>query len=101
MATNAFGKSDQSLTEGRRGIASIKESGCNLSCRLARLSDQGVVGRQGAGRVGTRGIAGQREGLAAAAAPIDLAPVAGPAWLRHPGGAAKPREFRRTVPDIR
>src|SRR3546814_7582016 len=42
----------------------------------------------------------QREGLAAAAAPIDLAALAGAAGLRHPGGAAVGLEGRRVQPDL-
>ena len=50
--------------------------------------------QRGAGRVGAAGIAGQRKGLAAATTPIDLAPLAGVARLRHPIGAAKSRKRR-------
>src|SRR5450432_2371107 len=44
--------------------------------------------RQRAGRIGVAGIAGQREGLAAAAAEIDLPELAAFARLRNPAGAA-------------
>src|SRR6516162_6850632 len=50
---------------------------------------------------GARRIAGQREGLAAATAPVDLAPLARAAGLGHPRRAAEPREGRRVVPDFR
>ena len=48
--------------------------------------------RQGASRVGLTGVAGQQECLAATAAEIDLAPVAVPARLGHPGGPAEALE---------
>src|ERR1700730_15215781 len=58
------------------------------------------VGGQCASRVGARGIAGQRKGLAAAAAPVDLAPFAGATGLRHPIRPAKPFERGGTIPDV-
>src|ERR1700710_1788518 len=44
--------------------------------------------RQRAGRIGIAGIAGQRKGLAAAAAEIDLLEFAALGRLRHPAGVA-------------
>src|SRR5580692_3305931 len=55
---------------------------------LGELENPLVQRRQGAGRVGIAGIAGQCEGLAAAAAEIDLLERAACARLRHPAGAA-------------
>src|SRR4051794_28136539 len=52
-----------------------------------------------ADRIGRRRIAGEREGLAAAAAPIDLAPLAGLARLEHPIGAAEAVEGVGVAPD--
>src|SRR3984893_4144328 len=43
---------------------------------LQRGLDHAVVRRQRAHRIGAAGIAGQEKGLAAATAPVDLAPVA-------------------------
>src|SRR5580658_5293396 len=47
-----------------------------------------VVRRERASRIGVAGIAGQRKGLTAAAAEIDLAEFAALARFRHPAGAA-------------
>src|SRR5690242_21383636 len=58
-----------------------------------------VQWREGAGRIGIAGIAGQRKGLAAAAAEIDLAECARLAGLRHPAGAAIAVEGLRVLPD--
>src|SRR3546814_8122821 len=52
------------------------------------------------GRVGAVGAAGERQGLAAAAAPVDLAPVAAAAGLRHPVGTAEPPERLGGLPDL-
>src|SRR6266481_7111414 len=60
-----------------------------------------VVGGQPAGGVGARGVTGQRKGLTAAAAPIDLAPLAGATRFRHPGRPAEPLEGGGTIPDFR
>src|SRR5438132_9611942 len=55
--------------------------------------------RQRAGRIGVAGVAGQRKGLAAAAAEIDLAEFAALARLRHPAGAAIAVEGFGVLPD--
>src|SRR5438046_6999532 len=55
--------------------------------------------RQRAGRIGIAGIAGQRKGLAAAAAEIDLPELAALARLRHPAGAAIAVEGLGILPD--
>src|SRR6185312_12615546 len=55
--------------------------------------------RQRAGRVGIAGIAGQREGLAAAAPEIDFLELAASARLRHPAGAAIAVEGLGVLPD--
>src|SRR3982751_1353752 len=55
---------------------------------LGLLENLLVHRRQRAGRIGIAGIAGQRKGLATAAAEIDLLEFATPARLRHPAGAA-------------
>src|SRR5215470_8571581 len=51
-------------------------------------------------RVGRRGIADERKGLAAAAAEVLLPACAARAWLLHPAGAAKSVEGRRVLPDV-
>src|SRR5690242_5882743 len=58
-----------------------------------------VPRRQRAGRIGVAGIAGQRKGLAAAAAEIDLAELAAFARLGHPAGAAIAVEGLGVLPD--
>src|SRR5258708_29195538 len=55
--------------------------------------------RQRAGRIGIAGIAGQRKGLAAAAAEIDLLEFAALARLGHSAGAAIAVEGFRVLPD--
>src|SRR6202790_773569 len=55
--------------------------------------------RQRAGRIGIAGIAGQREGLAAAAAEIHFPELAALARLRHPAGAAIAVEGFGILPD--
>lgn len=56
--------------------------------------------RLGAHRVGGLGVAGEQEGLAAAAAEVALLLVAGTARLGHPGVAAEAVEAERFVPDV-
>ena len=53
-----------------------------------------------AGRVGRGGIAGNRHRLAAAAAPVDLTPLAAAAWLLHPIRSAERVEGRQIRPDL-
>src|SRR5207244_3734366 len=55
---------------------------------LGLLEDRFMHRRQRTGRIGVAGIAGQRKGLAAAAAEIDFPEFATLARLRHPAGAA-------------
>src|SRR5882757_9151428 len=66
---------------------------------LGLLEDLFMHRRQRAGRIGVAGIAGQRKGLAAAAAEIDLLELAAPARLGHPAGAAIAVEGFRILPD--
>src|SRR5215207_929612 len=54
------------------------------SLPLGLLEDMLVHRRQRAGRVGIAGIAGQRKGLAAAAAEVDFPELAALARLLHP-----------------
>src|SRR2546428_6740113 len=60
-----------------------------------------MVGSEVAHRVGGGGVAGEREGLAAASAEIQLAPRAARARLLHPCAAPEGVEGRRVRPDIR
>src|SRR5262249_40995498 len=60
----------------------------------------GRVGRKMTHGIGCTGVAGEREGLAAAAAEIELSPRAARARLLHPCGAAEGIEGRRVCPDI-
>src|ERR1700754_4251510 len=66
---------------------------------FGRLEDLLVHRRQRTGRIGIAGVAGQRKGLAAAAAEIDLLEFAAPARLRHPAGTAIAVERFRVLPD--
>src|SRR5260370_39695115 len=66
---------------------------------LGQLENLLMQRRQRAGRIGIAGIAGQREGLAAAAAEIDFPELAAPARLRHPAGAAIAVEGLGILPD--
>src|SRR6476619_4433364 len=59
-----------------------------------------MVGSEVTHRIGCGGVAGKREGLAAAAAEIQLATRAACAWLLHPCGATEGVEGRRVRPDI-
>src|SRR5919199_45692 len=66
-----------------------------------RLGHQPVVGREVADRVGAGGVAGELEGLAPAAAEVELAAVAAAAGLGHPVGPAEALEQRGPLPDPR
>jgi hypothetical protein len=59
-----------------------------------------VLGSEVTHRIGCGGIAGEREGLTAASAKIQLAARATCAWLLHPCGAAEGVEGRGIRPDI-
>src|SRR6516225_12432607 len=67
-------------------------------CR--EFGDAGMVGSKMARRIGGGGVAGQREGLTAAAAEIELATRAARARFLHPRAAAEGIEGRRVRPDI-
>ena len=58
-----------------------------------------MIGREMTDRIGAGGIAGELEGLAAAAAEVELAPVAAPAGVRHPVRPAEALEEGRLAPD--
>src|SRR5882762_5513323 len=68
--------------------------------RRDRLGQAPALGREVTDRVGGRRVAGQREGLAAAAAPIYLAALARAAGLEHPIGPAEPVEGVGFAPDL-
>ena len=59
-----------------------------------------MIGRLVAGGIGVAGVPGQRQRLAAAAAPVDLAPVARAAGLAHPFRAAEGLEGGVRAPDV-
>src|ERR1700733_14267355 len=67
--------------------------------RFGLLENLLMQRRQRAGRGGIAGIAGQREGLAAAAAEIDFPELAALARLRHPAGTAITVEGLGVLPD--
>src|ERR1700746_344418 len=78
----------------------INKVGCRLGGFQASLGEQRVIRGQRAGGVGPGSVAGQREGLAAATAPVDFTPFAGPARLGHPFGATEAGKGRRMIPNI-
>src|SRR3954470_20527263 len=82
------------------GKVAIEEAGVAAGgFALGLLEDFFMHRRQRAGRVGIAGIAGQREGLAAAAAEIDFLEFAALARLGHPAGAAIAVEGFGILPD--
>jgi hypothetical protein len=88
----------------RKSIRSLSHApliigGVGLDSR--KLGDSCVVGSEVAYRIGCGGIAGEREGLRAAAAEIQLATWAACARLLHPCAAAEGVEGRGIRPDIR
>src|SRR6185436_20845290 len=60
-----------------------------IAANRGEFGDPGMVGREMADRVGRARVTGEREGLAAAAAEILLAPRAARAGFLHPGGSAE------------
>src|SRR5438552_2252456 len=84
---------------GAAGKIAVEEA-ADLAGRLGlgQLENPLVHRRQRAGRIGVAGVAGQREGLAAAAAEIDFLELAAAARLRHPAGAAIAVEGLRVLP---
>src|SRR4030081_1974089 len=64
-----------------------------------QLEDLLMQRRQRAGRIGIGGVAGQCEGLAAAAAEIDFPELAALARLRHPPRAAITIKSLGILPD--
>src|SRR6476646_8295724 len=66
---------------------------------LGLLEDRFMHRRQRAGRIGVAGVAGQRKGLAAAAAEIDFPELAALARLLHPPRPAVAVEGFRVLPD--
>src|SRR3546814_20525729 len=84
-----------------RLAGAVAEAGPGLGGLRRRQRLHGrVLRREGAGGIDGAGFSGQREGLAAAAAPVDLAALAGATGLRPPVGAAVGLEGRRLQPDL-
>ena len=75
---------------GKRTRAAAAAASCSATCAKAACSEDLC-----AGRIGKGGIAGEGEGLAAAAAPVLLAELAGAARLAHPRRAAECSGRRR------
>src|SRR5215470_15171866 len=74
--------------QGAAGEVAVEEAvGLALGLALGLLEDGLVQRRQRAGGIGVGGVARQGEGLAAAAAEIDLAEFARLAGLLHPASA--------------
>src|SRR5271165_3743680 len=84
------------MTPPHRTDFAFRSSGLGLGYRR----DRGVMRRLPAGGIGRRGVAGERQRLTAAAAPVDLAPVARAAGLLHPVRAAKGVEGGARAPDV-
>src|SRR6266571_5556203 len=82
------------------GKIAIEETGlAGGGLLLGLLEDLLMHRRQRAGRIGIAGVAGQRKGLAAAAAKVDFAELAALARLLHPSGAAIAVEGLGILPD--
>src|SRR5262249_29834522 len=80
------------VDERRRGLG-----GLALRDRDERRVPHGLAAR----RIGRRSVAGDGEGLAAATAEVDLAPLAATARLDHPIRAAELLECLAVQPDLR
>src|SRR5260370_15220091 len=94
----------QSELESRRrrltsGVHAAVDVG-SIAASRRKFCDAGMGGSKMAHRIGCGGVAGEREGLAAAAAEIELPPRAARARLLHPRAAAEGIEGRRVRPDI-
>src|SRR6516162_6721963 len=66
----------------------------------SEFGEAGMVGSEVTNRIGCSDVAGEREGLAAAAAEIELPTRTARARLLHPRAAAEGVEGRRVCPDI-
>ena len=74
--------------------------GVGFGLRRGHRRDPRMIGRLPAGGVGRGRVSGERQRLAAAAAPVDRAPLAGAAGLAHPFRSAKSPEGRIIAPDL-
>src|SRR4051812_33611266 len=82
------------------GEIAIEEAGVAGSSLALRLLEEFFMHRrQRARRICIAGVSGQRKGLAAAAAEVDLAEFAALAGLLHPAGAAIAVEGLGVLPD--
>src|SRR5438105_3008566 len=91
------------LLAGPVTIVSSRHAPVDVGCvdaHRSKLRDAGVIGGELTHRIGRRGIAGEREGLAPAAAEVDFAARTAGARLLHPGRAAERIKGRRVRPDI-
>src|ERR1051325_2395455 len=94
---SAFVKNDTCRSGARPPVAEGNELRSRL---LARELDDRVARRQRTDGIGRGGVAGGVECLAAAAAEIDRALLAGPARIGHPALAAERVHPVRVVPQI-
>src|SRR5256885_16007351 len=78
------------IDELRRRVLGRRDGGGEIAALDGAMAD----------RIRRRRIAGQREGLAAAAAPIDFAALAGAAGLEHPISATEAVERIGLTPDL-
>src|SRR5690606_23702423 len=81
-------------------VAQLIEAKRILLRLLARSEDDAVLRRFAAYRIGVGGVAGEHEGLAAAAAKILLLLIATAAGLRHPVVTTKFVEAEGVAPDV-
>ena len=102
MAFDAVGECQQRTSvrhrHFRRGGAGSGVAAIDVGCFALLRGERGhnrMLGGEVTDRVGCAGVAGERKGLAAAAAEILKAPWAARARLLHPIGAAKRIERRR------
>src|SRR5260370_20866028 len=94
----------QSELESRRrrltsGVHAAVDVG-SIAASRREFCNAGMGGSKMAHRIGRGGVAGERKGLAAAAAEIELSTRAARARLLHPRRAAAGIEGQRARPDI-
>src|SRR5208337_1404565 len=82
---------DAAIDEGRR---------CGVRRKFGGVLHLGVHRREAARRIGRLGGACDREGLAPAAAKIDVSPLARGAGLLHPSGAAEAVKRVSFIPNL-
>ena len=95
---SAIGIRDRGSTPDAGSHAAVDVG--SVAAHGREFGNPGMIGSEVTHRVGSGGVAGERVGLAAAAAEIQLAPRAARERLLHPCPAAEGVEGRRVRPDI-